>query len=55
MNCNRLTVRIFKYCTLELKMANIWFSEKENNTEEFQITHEDITERTPLRNKLHNF
>ena len=26
-----------------------------NNTEELQITHEDITEHTPLRNKLHNF
>ena len=23
--------------------------------EELQITHKDITERTPLRNKLHNF
>ena len=27
----------------------------ENDIEELRITHEDITERTPLRNKLHNF
>ena len=26
----------------------------ENDIQELQITHEDITERTPLRNKLHN-
>ena len=36
-------------------MANTWIDETENNIEEFQITQEDITERTPLRNKLHNF
>ena len=36
-------------------MANTWISETENDIEELQITHEDITERTPLRNKLHNF
>ena len=27
----------------------------ENDIEELQITHEDIIERTPLRNKLHHF
>ena len=36
-------------------MANTWSSETENDIEELQITQEDITERTPLRNKLHNF
>ena len=36
-------------------MANTWISETENDIEELQITHEDITERTPLRYKLHNF
>ena len=36
-------------------MASTWISETENDIEELQITHEDITERTPLRNKLHNF
>ena len=36
-------------------MANTWISEMENHIEELQITHEDITERTPLKNKLHNF
>ena len=36
-------------------MANTWISETENDIEELQITQEDITERTPLRNKLHNF
>ena len=35
-------------------MANTWISETENDIEELQIT-QDITERTPLRNKLHNF
>ena len=35
-------------------MANTWISETENDIEDLQITHEDITERTPLRNKLHN-
>ena len=36
-------------------MANARISETENDIEELQITQEDITERTPLRNKLHNF
>ena len=27
----------------------------ENDIEKLHITHEDITERTPLRNKLHHF
>ena len=36
-------------------MGNTWISEMENDIEELQITHEDITERTPLKNKLHNF
>ena len=36
-------------------MANTWISEMENDIQELQITQEDITERTPLRNKLHNF
>ena len=36
-------------------MANTWIIETENDIEEFQITQEDITKRTPLRNKLHNF
>ena len=35
-------------------MTNTWISETENDIEELQITHEDITERTPLRNKLRN-
>ena len=33
-------------------MANTLISETENDIEDLQITHEDITERTPLRNKL---
>ena len=53
MDSNRLTGRIFKYIR-KLKMINTWISETENDIEERQITH-DITERTPLRNKLHNF
>ena len=36
-------------------MDNTWISETENGIEELQITQEDIKERTPLRNKLHNF
>ena len=36
-------------------MANTWINETENDSEELQITHEDIAFRTPLRNKLHNF
>ena len=36
-------------------MANKCVNETENDIQELQITHEDITERTPLRNKLHNF
>ena len=36
-------------------MANTWISETENDIEELQITHEDITEHISLRNKLHNF
>ena len=36
-------------------MANIWINETENDSEELQITHEDITKCTPVRNKLHNF
>ena len=27
----------------------------QNDTEELQITHDDIREHTPLRNKLHSF
>ena len=54
MNSNWITGRIFKYIR-KLKMVNIWISETENDIEELQITHEDITERTPFRNKLHNF
>ena len=34
-------------------MANTWISETESDIEELQITQEDITERTPFRNKLH--
>ena len=37
-----------------MKIVNIWSSETENDIEELQITREDITKRTPLRNKLHN-
>ena len=36
-------------------MANTWISETQNDIEKLQITHEDITESTPLKNKLHNF
>ena len=54
MNSNIFTGRIFKYIR-KLKIANMWISEMENDTEELKLTHEDITERTPLRNKLHNF
>ena len=36
-------------------MANTWISEMENDIEELKITHENITECTLLRNKLHNF
>ena len=36
-------------------MANTWITETENDIEELKITQKDITERTPLRNKLHNF
>ena len=54
MNRNRFTGRIFKYIR-KLNMANTWINETENHIEELQITQEDITERTPLRNKLHNF
>ena len=36
-------------------MANTWTSETENDIAELQVTQEDITERTSLRNKLHNF
>ena len=36
-------------------MANTWINEMENDIEGLQITHEDIREHTPLRNKLHNF
>ena len=54
MDSNRLTGRIFKYVR-KLKMANTWITETENDIEELQITQEDIIERTPLRNKLHNF
>ena len=34
-------------------MSSTWINETENDIEELQITHEDITERTPLTNKLH--
>ena len=54
MNSNRLTGIILKYIR-KLKMANTWISETGNDIEEIQIAHEDITEPTPLRNKLHNF
>ena len=36
-------------------MTNTQISEMENDIVELNVTHEDITERTPLRNKLHNF
>ena len=36
-------------------MANTLINRTENDVEELQITYEDITERTPLRNKLYNF
>ena len=36
-------------------MPNMWINETETDIEELQITHEDITERIPLRNKLHDF
>ena len=37
-------------------MANTGMDETENDNEELQITHDDITEHIPLRrmNKLHN-
>ena len=54
MNSNRLMGRIFKYIR-KLKMTNTRISETENYIEELQITHENITEHTPLRNKLINF
>ena len=54
MNSNRFTGRIFKYFR-KLKMSNTWINETENDFKKLQITHEDIEERTPLRNKLHNF
>ena len=36
-------------------MANTWISETENDIEKLQIIHENITECTPLKNKLRNF
>ena len=36
-------------------MANTWINETENDIEELQSTHADITECTPLRNKLYYF
>ena len=36
-------------------MVNTLINETKNDIEELQITHKDITERTRLRNKLHNF
>ena len=36
-------------------MTNTWISETENYIQEVQITHEDITERTPLRNNFKGF
>ena len=39
----------------KLKMHNTWINETENDIEELQITHEDFTKRTPLRQKLYNF
>ena len=54
MNRNRLTGRIFKYIR-KLKMVKKWISEIENDISRIQITHEDITEHSPLRNKLHSF
>ena len=54
MDNDRLTGRIFKYIR-KLKMTDTWISETKNDIEELQITQEDITERTPLRNNLHHF
>ena len=54
MKSDRCTGRIFKYIR-KLKMVNTWISEMENDIEELHITHEDITERTPLRIRLNNF
>ena len=54
MNSNKFTGRIFKYIR-KLKMANTWIDGTENDIEQLQITHEEITERTPLRIKLHNY
>ena len=36
-------------------MANSLINETENDIEELQITHQDIRERTSLKNKFHNF
>ena len=36
-------------------MTNTWNNETGNDIEELKITHEDITECTPFRIKLHNF
>ena len=36
-------------------MANTWINVTENDIEELYITHEDMTEPIPLRNKLHHF
>ena len=53
MNNDILTGRIFKYVT-KLKMVITWIIETENGVKELQVIHEDITERIPIRNKLHN-
>ena len=54
MDSNRLTGRIFKYIR-KLKMSNTWINETQIEIEELEITHEDIIQRTPVSNKLHNF
>ena len=54
MNSNRLTGRIFKYIR-KLQIANTQIIETQNDIEELQITHKNISERIPLKNKLYNF
>ena len=53
MNSNRFARTMFKDITT-LKMANTWSNVTQNDIQEYQTTHEDITERTPLKNNLHN-
>ena len=47
---NTPTGRIFKYIR-RLKMANAWISEMENDIEELQFTHEDITRKIQGKNE----